>query len=126
LTFQITLSADKADPTYGNLMYYNVPSQEELSARIRYLSFSIHEFISLKLGEKTFEPVLSNFEGFDQLGNKVSFQIAFIVPTYNCGNVNQDFNDITITLDDPFWDLGTNNFQFEKETFTEIPKLIAK
>jgi hypothetical protein len=123
LTFQVTLSADKADKTYGNLMYYQVPSQEELTARIRYLSFSIEEFISLKHGDETYLPVLSNFEGFDQLGNRVSFQVAFIVPDYNCAAPQPSFNDITLTFDDPFWDIGSNNFLFEKGVFTELPKI---
>jgi hypothetical protein len=123
LSFQIQLEADKADKTYGNLMFYNVPSQEAFMARSRYLSFNIQEFIWLESGETKFEPVLSHFEGYEQLGNKMNFRVVFIVSAYNCGVEPKDFTNVKLTFDDPFWDLGTVNFEFEGKNLVGLPRL---
>ena len=124
LTFQVTLEAEKNDARYGNLMYYNISSQPELTARTQYLSFKIQEFIFLSRDETTIEPVLSNFEGFDQLGNKLSFQVSFILPDYQCGQKNNNFKDFALVFDDPFLDLGTNQFAFDSRSILDIPKLV--
>ena len=121
LAFQVTLSADKNDRRYGNLMYFDVETQNEISARIQYLSFNISDFMYLKHNEDIVLPVLSNFEGFDQLGNKASFLATFIVPDYQCGSPADSFGNLTLVFDDPYWDLGTNQFEFKRESIVKIP-----
>jgi hypothetical protein len=123
LSFQLDIQADKSDKTYGNLMYYNLASQEDFMARSRFLSFNIQEFIWLDDGKTKVEPVLAHFEGYEALGNKLSFRVVFILPEYNCGAPAKDFNNVKLTFDDPFWDLGTVNFEFEKENIVGVPAL---
>ena len=124
LSFQVVLEADKADSRYGSLLYYDAASPEEISARIRFLSFNIQEFIELKHDGLSFEPSLSHFEGFDQLGNKMSFQCSFIIKEFQCGSPLPAFHDLTLVYDDPFLDLGTNQFEFSRVSLTEIPRII--
>lgn len=121
--FQITLQADKSDRAYGNIMAYNVASQEEFMARTRFLSFGIEEFIYLKHKDQTLRPVLSQFEGYDELGNKLNFQVVFILPEYGCGNVKPELDDMQLTFEDPLWDTGTNYFLFRRSVFADIPRL---
>lgn len=123
ITFQLSIQADKTDRTYSNLMYYNVSSPEEMMVRTRYLNFSINDFISAEHNKIKYEPVLSHFEGYDALGNRLNFQVVFIIPEYNCGLPGQDFNNVIVTLDDPFWDLGTNKFEFENKVLLSLPKM---
>jgi hypothetical protein len=123
LSFQVDLQADKADKIYGNLMFYDVMDQEAFSARSRFLNFSIQDFISLTDGKVKYEPVLSHFEGYESLGNKLSFRVVYIIPEYNCGVSPKDFKNVTLTFDDPFWDLGIINFQFENTDIVNLPEL---
>lgn len=123
LSFHVKISADAQHPEYGNLMQYKISSREEMMARLQYLSFRIPEFLHLHQGSKKYEPVLSHFEGFDQVGNSIRFQVSYVVDEFACGTIQPEFTDLTLTWDDPFWDLGTNNFLFPKNMFQEIPKL---
>jgi hypothetical protein len=97
LTFQLTLQADKADKVYGNLQYYGVRGQEDLTERIRFLSFGAENFIHAQHNGETYTPVLTHFEGFDPISNRVSFQVVFIIPEYNCGNAKDSFQNLIIS-----------------------------
>lgn len=123
LSFEVQLQADKADPLYGNLMYHNVTSAELFNQRNRFLNFEIQEFISLTCREVEYDPVLSHFEGYDPLGNAMRFRVVFVIPTYNCGNVLPQFGNMTLTFIDPYWKMGTVNFEFEKNSILSLPKL---
>lgn len=123
LAFQVTLQAEKSNVTYSDLMYYNVPDQQELSNRMRYLSFNIQEFITLTSDSTTYEPVLSNFEGYNALANKISFIVAFVLPEYHCGTFDSVLEPLQLTFQDPYWEMGTNHFSFEKKVIMNLPKL---
>lgn len=124
LAFQFTVSAEKTNALYRNLLNYDIFQQEETLARIRYLNFHIEEFITLTYADKVYKPVLSHFEGYDELGNKMTFQTSFIVPEFPCDrNKSDSLRDVTVTFDDPFWDLGTNHFLFDKKLFINSPRL---
>lgn len=124
LTFQVTLTADKKSKLFGNLLYYGLTSEEEMQARIKYLNFNIAEFLSVKHANVAYEPVLSNFDGYDPLGNKLRFQAVFIIPEYNCGKPREDFNSLQLTFQDPFWETGKSHFEFNKKIIQDIPELI--
>ncbi|MBT1705602.1 hypothetical protein [Chryseosolibacter indicus] len=122
LSFQILLHADKNDKHYYNLQYYGLTSEEELAARIRYLSFGIENFISIKHNENLYLPILSNFEGFDFIGNRLSFQVVFVIPEYNCGR-GSTLNDLILSFEDPYWSTGKSNFEFKGVDILRAPQL---
>lgn len=122
LTFQVVLHADKAGKAYANLLQYGVSTQEELSQRIRLLSFASEHFIYSDYNEVKFLPVLAHYEGYDPLSNSISFQVVFVIPDYNCGNP-QSFKDVVITFDDPIWNTGKNNFEFSGADIQSVPDL---
>jgi hypothetical protein len=124
LTFQIELYAEKSDKVYGNLLYYGVADEHALNDRTRYLNFNAAEFITLTYGDKVYEPVLSNFEGYNSIGNKINFIVVFELSEYMCGVFKSDSqNEIKLTFKDPYWDLGINHFEFEKKDILLVPKL---
>lgn len=124
LTFEIELQADKTDKMYGNLLYYGVPDADALTQRTRYLNFNVSEFITLTYGDQVYEPVLSNFEGYNSIGNKINFIVVFELPQFNCGSFKEDSqNELMLTYKDPYWDLGVNHFSFEKKYILTVPKL---
>jgi hypothetical protein len=125
LTFQFVLEADKqTNKEYENLLQYEVADAQEFAARTRALSFNIQDFITLRHGTDTYAPVLSQYEGYDAIGNKISFQVVFDIKENECGSAKSTLGDVTLIFDDPFWNLGVNNFLFEKNNFGSIPKLI--
>jgi hypothetical protein len=123
LSFQVTVQADKSDRMYNNLLQAGVYTEQDFKERIRYLSFSIGDFISLKHNDINYLPVLSNYEGFDAMGNRMSFQVVFIIPEYNCAKGEKDFRDVVLTFDDPYWSTGKNNFEFSKSGILGVPGL---
>jgi hypothetical protein len=124
LTFEIELQADKTDKMYGNLLYYGVPDADALTQRTRYLNFNVSEFVTLTYGDQVYEPVLSNFEGYNSIGNKINFIVVFELPEYNCGSFKDDSqNELRLTFKDPYWDLGVNHFTFEKKYILTVPNL---
>jgi hypothetical protein len=123
VTFQFTMHADRKDKSYGNLKYYNIASQEELAGRVRFLNFSAAEFFLVEWNGAKYYPVLSVFEGFDELENKLSFSLVFQIPGFNCSAPPDNFDNVNFVFDDPLWGLGTNNFLFQNAVFQNKPKL---
>lgn len=123
LSFQLSLRAEKDDREYGNLMYYNVVNEKQFRERSRILSFNAEHFIFLESGGVRLSPVLTSFDGYDPMSNKVSFQVVFIVPEYDCGKPTKDFKNLTLRFEDPYWNLGNVNFEFKNEDIIGIPAL---
>ncbi|HYF68643.1 MAG TPA: hypothetical protein VD884_10925 [Ohtaekwangia sp.] len=123
LTFQFNIYADKTNKNYSNLMYYGLRNEQELSARTRILSFNISDFIMLEHDDKIYYPELSQFEGYDAIRNRLSFQMVFSVDEFDCGLDLSSFQDVTLIFEDPYWDVGVNYFEFEKNSFTGLPKI---
>lgn len=124
LTFQFSIQAERDDQVYGNLLYYDVSSKEEVTERINYFNFRINEFIYLQQNGRSIEPVLTSFDGFDQIGNKAVFQVSFLLEEYKCGALPDVLSDLTLVFDDPAFDLGTNRFLFKGPALQEIPQLV--
>ncbi|WP_160143456.1 hypothetical protein [Chryseolinea soli] len=123
LSFQVSLQADKSDKVYGNLIQYGLQGDRDFLNRSTVLSFDIQNFISLKYKSKTILPVLSQYEGYNAIANSLSFQVVFQLQDYGCGDVTKDFDDVTLVFEDPYWNLGVNQFLFQKNSLTSIPKL---
>lgn len=123
LYFQIVIEADKNDPVYGNLMSYQLSSSQELTERIRYLSFKSDEFIKLRCNGVLYTPVLTHFEGFSQLSNKILFQVSFILQNYSCDLKTELFDGVSVVIDDPYWMTGISQFYFDSVSLLETPRL---
>jgi len=123
LAFQFSLHADKADKRYGNLMQYNGTGDQEFLDRSQILSFNIQDFISMQLHDRVHVPVLAQYEGFNAINNTISFYVVFQIDEFSCGKGDEGFDDLTFTFNDPFWNLGKNNFLFKKNNILEMPKL---
>ncbi|TRX56138.1 hypothetical protein FNH22_17320 [Fulvivirga sp. M361] len=120
LNFTIELSAKQVGE---NLLWYGLTDYTSYQARIHKLNFNIENFISLKIMDATYYPVLSHFEGYNELSNKLIFHIAF-APT----KVSLELPGTTVrlTFDDPYWRTGVNHFSFKKEDFDNIPELVIE
>jgi len=126
LTFHISLQADKETGDYRNLMYYNTHSQEEITERTRQLSFNASDFTELLYKGKHYVPVLSVFEGYNPIANRISLMLVFNVVDYPCGTDVDDSGEFDLTFYDPYWELGTNHFLFEKKDLMNVPGLIIQ
>jgi len=126
LTFHISLQADKETGNYRNLMYYNTHSQEEITGRTRELSFNASDFTELSYKGKHYVPVLSVFEGYNPIANRISLMLVFSVPGYPCGTDADDSGEFDLTFYDPYWELGTNHFLFQKHDLKNIPDLVIQ
>lgn len=117
LNFSVELQAKE---TGQNLLWYGLTDYTSYQARIHELSFSIESFISLKVAEETYYPVLAHFEGYNELSNKLIFHVAFM-PGKEV--LRSPGATIRLTFDDPCWRTGTNHFTFKKEDFDNMPQL---
>jgi hypothetical protein len=122
-TFQISVQAERENHVYGNLLQYKLIDQQEIRDRVKYLSFRIEEFIYVEHQGKQYLPALSHFEGFDGVTNKLSFQVVFLIPEFNCGKPVGNFDVVTVTFDDPYWESGKNNFQLARGVFEDLPTI---
>lgn len=121
ISFKISV---KAKDQQVNLLNYGISSYAEYSERINYLSFQIKEFTSITTNGYSYKPVLSHFEGYNEFSNRLIFHTVFQPEEFDCGKYRQDFGDIRLTFEDPFWGAGVNHFTFNKEQLINIPQLI--
>jgi hypothetical protein len=122
--FIVTLEAEKNQ----DMMRYNIRSANELTGRIQYLNFQIPEFIELQMGDTILPPVVYNFEGFNQLNQRVTFNVAFatnlIQLDKRCNRQNkQKSSQATLLFLDPAWDTGTSKFTFDSASLAKVPKI---
>lgn len=121
LSFKLSIISDDKG---ANLMYYGISTMEEYKQRVNVLNFNNEHFISLTLGEQKYKPVLSLFEGYNELSSRLTFNIVFTPKEFDCGVFEEDIDELTLTFDDPYWSTGVNHFLFRKTDLENIPKLI--
>lgn len=124
LTFDLMLKAPKSDPNYSNLIYYNISSQEEYTSRVYYLNFEASDILTLEVNDQLYTPVLTQFAGYQELGNELRIRMVFSPDVYQCGDWEIDWRELQVVFKDPFWDVGTNRFSFDKHIISDKPKLI--
>ncbi|UII30385.1 hypothetical protein LVD17_19015 [Fulvivirga ulvae] len=124
LTFDLVLQAPKNDPNYSNLIYYNISSQEEYTSRVYYLNFQASDILTLEVNDQLYIPVLTQFTGYQELGNELRIRMVFSPDVYHCGDWKIDWRELQVVFKDPFWDVGTNRFSFDKHIISDKPKLI--
>lgn len=121
LTFRLMLEPEQKGV---NLLYHKVSNMAEYGARVSTLSFDIDRFIGMRIGGKTYAPVLANYEGYNELNNRLIFTTVFQPEEFSCGSFGPGTEKVTLTFDDPFWSTGVNNFTYNTSTLTDVPQII--
>ncbi len=120
LTFRVMLEPQQKGV---NLLHHKVSNTAEYGARVNALSFDIDRFIGMTIGDRTYTPVLSNYEGYNELNNRLIFTTVFQPEEFACGVFQADTDKITLTFDDPFWSTGVNNFTYGTSILTDVPQI---
>ncbi len=118
LTFEVSIVANDAAI---NLLWFNANGYPEYQARVNHLSFHSEDLFQLTAGEEDIHPVLTHFEGYNELSNKIVFHVVF--ENSPIENLDSDAA-IRLTFEDMYWGSGTNHFTYMKKDLTETPKLI--
>jgi len=114
----------EADPAKKNLLYYKTSDQVDYKLRIETLSFRADEFVSLEFNGKEEFPVLFQYEGYNELANRITIHLVFSPQDYGCDFKNLASEKITVLFHDPYWETGSNRFAFYPKQFEKIPALI--
>ncbi|GEM_PF-4068322 len=120
LTFRILIEPEENGI---NLLYHKVGSEGAYKARMNALSFSGDQYISMSVGSSIYPPVLVNYEGYNELLNRVIFTAVFQPKEYSCGAFQEDLAEVTLTFEDPFWSTGVNNFTYGTSILTNVPQI---
>lgn len=120
LRFQLSVESMKPS---SKLLFENTTDEVAYKQRIENLSFYAHEFISIEQNGKAEVPVLSQFEGYHELNNKLTIQLVFSPSWYSCEQYAEGIGKIAVVFDDPYWNTGINRFIFDTTSLREIPKL---
>jgi hypothetical protein len=120
LHFQLVI---EADPKSKNLMYFKIQDQDGYTSRVEELSFHAENFVSLDNKGLRSPIVLSHYEGYNELQNKITLHLVFSPEWFTCGKFSTDVRDFTINFDDPYWEMGLIKFKFTPEFIRQIPTL---
>lgn len=120
LTFRILIEPEENGI---NLLYHKVGSEGAYKARMNALSFSGDQYISMSVGSSVYPPVLVNYEGYNELLNRVIFTAVFRPEEYRCGVFQEELSEVTLTFEDPFWSTGVNNFTYGTSILTDVPQI---
>lgn len=117
LNFQITISAKDSDI---NLLWWGIGSYPDYKQRVNQLSFNAGQMIRLAIDDQESQVLLTHFEGYNELSNKVILHVAFEKKN---GVLLNGKSRIKLTFEDPFWGSGVNHFTYEIEDIANIPRL---
>lgn len=120
LHFQLSLEADVKKK---NLLYYNTTDMTDYRLRIEALSFNTQEFISLEGDGKVDYPVLSQYEGYNELSNTIRVHLVFSPEWFQCEKYAEGIDKVAVVFKDPYWDTGVNRFAFETQQLKNLPNL---
>lgn len=120
LRFQLSIESDIETK---NLLYFNSKDDGDYKLRVETLSFYPEEFISIVANENIQYPVLSQFEGYSELTNKIVVHLVFDPSWYQCKSFAPMAHSFSLVFNDPFWDTGISRFEFDAEQLEAIPNL---
>lgn len=120
LHFRISL---ESDPAKTKLLYYNIKDDVDYKERIEMLSFHADEFIFIESDGKHEPPMLTQYEGFNELRNRITLHCVFSPKWFVCEKFEDNLKDFTLVFEDPYWDMGINKFTFSVDELKEIPDL---
>ena len=95
-----------------DLLTRDIFNEQDYLAKKYILEFRMNEFFRLKISDQVYAPVLVHTENHDEFRDIINIHLLFPIE-----NGNKD--EVTIVYDDPFWNLGKNNFLFETANFTK-------
>ncbi|PBQ30228.1 hypothetical protein CNR22_00125 [Sphingobacteriaceae bacterium] len=93
----------------------------EFAERVERMSFQAQEWITIKIGEKIFRPVLARMENLNALEKSRNFIIVF-----NSKEIMEEegVNDqMCFIYNDELFDIGTNKFVFQMNDIKTTPEL---
>lgn len=105
-----------------NLLQKNITSVEDYNHRIYILSYKMDEFITLKVEDEKLKPALYNYEGHNELNNKINFRVVFVPESKSCQDL-QSINSMILTIDDQVWETGITTFTFEGDAIQNFPEV---
>lgn len=115
-TITILLSIkNEGNEMQKDLLSYETYSKAEYKMKFTNLSYNMHNYVWLKVGDLKIKPVLATLENTYDLKASKTFYIVFNTPL-NQGNANLDFvfNDVTFNT-------GINHFVFKHENIKNVP-----
>ena len=121
LTFLFTITPNG---TGGNIdiMKAGVNNYEEYTERVHEMNFNMAEYVSLKVDEVTYKPVLTRLENIYGVGKYRNFHIVF-APTIEDSVTIRNGEKFDFTYLDQFHETGINHFTFNKKDIYELPAL---
>ncbi len=117
MTFLLTIDADEEQYPNTNLLYTDIGSYQEYSARVNELNFRLADYIELNSNEQSYVPVLANFENTYGLDKALRMTVVFNGPL-----IFKD-SDLDFVFSDEFFGSGINHFRFNGKILDNIPKL---
>lgn len=121
LTFLLTIASDERKAPETNVMYRGIRNYEELTERAVRMNFSMQDYITLKINEKEYKPILSTMENVYELSKERSIYLVF-APDKDDKNFEK-VEKLDFVFSDEMFNTGINHFIFQKKNIDAIPRL---
>ncbi|MBL4706997.1 MAG: hypothetical protein JKY48_00960 [Flavobacteriales bacterium] len=114
LSFMISISGEKGE----NILWRGLKDYAGYRNRIHHLNFELEQFIELRSGDVTINPVLSNVENLYEETDHLRINIVFTREELQ--NLSSE-NEVSLHLDDRVFKTGLNVFRFKTKEIENIP-----
>lgn len=118
-TFLLRIAPDVDGGHVFDVMTQTVPSVTQYKNRVRELNFEMQQQLILKIGEKTYTPVLVELENTYELTKHRNFLIAYALPDI----VNTDYEQIDFVYQDQIFGTGIHHFLFDQQLIENTPTI---
>lgn len=122
LTFLMTIGVD-GKLKEGDVMFQDVRDYESYKERLYAMNFDVEHLTTLKLGNKTYRPVLSGLENVYGLTESRNITLVF-VPEEQKEKVFYASESLQFSFDDEIFNTGINHFTFSREDLDNVPSFI--
>lgn len=102
-----------------DVMHSNISSTQEVQERYYNLSFSIKEYIHIKMNNEILYPVLTHLENLDGITKSRIIHVVFA----DDDNMWKNTDNFSLVFEDPFLGTGINQFDFTKNSIKKIPQI---
>ena len=121
LTFLFTITPNGTGGDV-DIMRAGVNNYKEYSERVHEMNFNLKEYVSLKVDEVVYKPVLTRLENIYGVGNYRNFHVVFAPSVEDSVTIRQGAR-YDFTFSDQFFETGISHFVFKRENIVELPKL---
>ena len=121
LTFLFTIAPNG---TGGNVdvVKAGLNNYEEFNERVHEMNFHMAEYISLKVDDVIYKPVLTRLENIYGVGKYRNFHIVF-APSFKDSVTIRTGDKFDFTYADQFHKTGISHFLFRRENIVDLPEL---